>query len=287
MVRELTSIGGWSVVNQIGTLLYLSIDLFVINKVLGPVAGGRYSALLVWPTLLRTMAGYISGIFAPTFVKYFANEQWDDVRKYADDSIRLVGIVIGFPTAFVAGMSVPILSRWLGPSWITEAPLLCVMLFHLVVNLAVMPLFGLQAATNKLQVPGIVTLIAGLLNLALSWWLCSVPSIGIYGVPIAGAILLTAKNIFFTPIYVYSLIPGKKPRNPIYTLLPPIILSSVVGGGLYILTKNWIHSTWIGIMGVGLLTGFLYAIVVYYLVLHADERDRVNGLIAKVGIMRK
>ena len=40
-LRQLTGMGGWMVINQIGALLYLSIDLVVVNRMIGAEAGGR------------------------------------------------------------------------------------------------------------------------------------------------------------------------------------------------------------------------------------------------------
>ena len=71
-LKKLLGTGGWIVVNQIGTLLYLSIDLIVVNRVGGAVAGGRYAAVMQWSTLLRTIAGTIAGVFAPTILYHYA-----------------------------------------------------------------------------------------------------------------------------------------------------------------------------------------------------------------------
>jgi hypothetical protein len=76
-----------------------------------------------------------------------------------------------------------------------------IMVSHLAINMGVMPLFSIQVAMNKVRWPGIVTLIMGIGNLALAIFLAKYASWGIFGVAVAGAIVLTAKNALFTPIY--------------------------------------------------------------------------------------
>jgi hypothetical protein len=72
---------------------------------------------------------------------------------------------------------------------------------HLSINLAVLPLFFINVAHNKVRVPGIVTLIMGVGNIALAVALPFLTGWGYYGVAVAGAIVLTLKNAFFTPWY--------------------------------------------------------------------------------------
>ncbi len=52
-VRELFGMGGWIVVNQIGSLLFLNIDLIIANLVLGVKIAGEYGSILLFSTLLR------------------------------------------------------------------------------------------------------------------------------------------------------------------------------------------------------------------------------------------
>ncbi|HCB30647.1 MAG TPA: hypothetical protein DEP50_07980, partial [Acinetobacter lwoffii] len=46
--KKLRETGIWIALNQIGTLLLLSIDLLVVNRILGAEAGGRYASIMQW-----------------------------------------------------------------------------------------------------------------------------------------------------------------------------------------------------------------------------------------------
>jgi len=56
-------------------------------------------------------------------------------------------------------------------------------------------------ATNHVRLPGILTCVMGLGSLGLALLLAGPVGWGMYGVAVAGAVMLTAKNLVFTPLY--------------------------------------------------------------------------------------
>ncbi|MCX6343547.1 MAG: polysaccharide biosynthesis protein [Armatimonadetes bacterium] len=164
-LRQLTSTGFWVVISQLGTMLLLSVDLLIVNRLFGPDDGGRYGAILQWSILLRGIAGTVSGVFAPTMMYFYAHNDNDGLVRYAKRSVRLLGILIGLPVGLVCGFSRPLLTIWLDPSYAPLATLLVVMTVHLSLNLAYLPLHSITQATNQVRVPGIVQIIAGFINL--------------------------------------------------------------------------------------------------------------------------
>jgi O-antigen/teichoic acid export membrane protein len=66
ILRTQLSFGAWSVINLVGALLYMQIDLLVINRMLGPVPGGQYAALAQWSFLIRGLGGTVSTVLGPS-----------------------------------------------------------------------------------------------------------------------------------------------------------------------------------------------------------------------------
>ena len=193
--------GGWILINQIGVLLYLGIDLVVVNKMVGPEAGGQYGAVMIWSTKLRSLAGVVAGVFGPTIISLYGRQDTTGLVAYCRRAVKFVGLVMALPTGLICGFAQPLLGIWLGPSFEPLAPLMMLMSIHLCVNLAVFPLFNIQVATNRVRVPGILTCVMGVGNLGLALLLAGPVGWGMYGVAAAGAVMLTAKNLVFTPIY--------------------------------------------------------------------------------------
>ena len=185
-LRSLVSMGGWVSINNIGTILYLGIDLLVVNRMLGPEAGGRYAAVSQWSALLRTMAGMIVGLFGPTMLYYYARHDIDGLARYGRQAVKLVGLLMALPIGLICGLSVPLLQTWLGSGFIDLAWLMSLMTVHLCVNIAVMPLFGIQNATKHVRTPAIVTIAMGAGNLGLAILLAGPMGWGLYGPAAAG-----------------------------------------------------------------------------------------------------
>ncbi len=279
---RLSGMGGWMVINQVGSLLYLNIDLMVVNKMLGAVAGGQYGAVMMWSTMLRTLAGVMSGVFGPTIISLYGRNDMSALVTYCRRAVKFVGLMIALPIGLICGLAQPLLRIWLGPAFEPLAPLMMLMSIHLCVNLAVLPLFSIQVATNHVRVPGILTCIMGVGNLGLALLLAGPIGWGMYGVAAAGAVMLTAKNIIFTPIYAAHIL-GQKCRT-FYREIFPVVGTTLVLAGLgWWFARKFDLSTWLDLVLSGVIFTALYLLVTYQFLLTNEERKHVLSLIFPKG----
>lgn len=277
VMRELMSTGGWIVINQIGTLLFLSIDLIVVNRLLGAKAGGEYAAVLQWSVLLRGIAGTVAVVFAPTLLYYYAQKDISGLTLYSRRAVKFLGLVIALPIGLICGLSEPLLHVWLGKGFVHLAPLMSLMTLHLCINLGVLPLFNIQLATNDVRWPGIVTCAMGLANLGLALILAGPVGWGMYGVAAAGAITLTAKNAIFVPLYGAHII-GRR-RSTFYREMFPIILFTIAVAAACVYGSRLIGlASWPRILLFGSSVSLVYAAAVYRFALTNEERAAAKGL---------
>jgi membrane protein EpsK len=200
-VKELVGMGWWLFVSQVGALLFLRTDVWVCNRFVGAEAAGDYAAVLQWPALIREAGGLIGTVIAPMVVIYFARSETENIIRISTLAVRILSLSIAIPISMMCVLSPSLLRIWLGDSYVKLAPLMVVMLCHLVVNVGVTPLFNINEAMNKVRWPGLATLIGGIFSLLLALLFVTCFGWGIVGVATAGAIALTLKNMFFVPIY--------------------------------------------------------------------------------------
>jgi membrane protein EpsK len=152
-----------------------------------------------------------------------------------------------------------------------------VLLAHFGINLAVRPLLYIQIAFNKIRLPGIVTLLAGLVNLGLAFLIAWWGKWGYLGVALVGALIWTMRNTIFTPIYTAHII-----RAPWWCFFPGIAASLIgtlfVMGSSYGLTLIKMPANLISLAGNILLVSMLYATLVWILGLNNTERVLLNDL---------
>jgi O-antigen/teichoic acid export membrane protein len=280
-VRELFGMGGWVVVNQIGTLLFLNIDLIVANRVLGAKLAGEYGSILLFSTLLRGIAGAVSSVLYPTIVAKYAQNDLKSVHKLSARAVRLMGIIVALPVGLLCGLGSPFLRLWLGPSFGSLGLLLILMVWHLPINLAVLPLFGIQMAMNKVKMPGMVTLIMGVGNLALAIIFTSVFRWGPYGIAAAAAVALTLKNAIFTPIYSAYI-----QKIPWYTYIqstvPGAVFAIGIGASSFFVSNSLSINSWLSFILIGSILGIISIVMIYFLGLTAEDKSFILGYLPEV-----
>jgi len=279
-LKDLLTMGGWLIVNQIGYLLFLQIDLIVVNRLFGPIAGGEYASVLQWNMLLRTMAGVFAGVLMPMYMISYAKGNIEDLIKMSKMAVRFMGLGLAVPIGLACGLSSELLSVWIGPEFSKLAPLMILMLVHLTVNLAVIPLFSINICYNRIKIPGLVTLFMGVLNLVLAVIIPIVFDIGFYGVALAGAIVLTLKNALFTPWYASKVL-GIKAKTFISEMASGILATLAVFGFSWFLAGIWTIDSWIGLIVSGSVIAIFYAPIVWFLVLSKSERKLLTGMVGR------
>jgi membrane protein EpsK len=101
---------------------------------------------------------------------------------------------------------------------------------------------------------------------------------GLYGIAAAGAIMLTAKNVCFTPAYAGHIL-GKR-----WTIFwRELGLIALVTAGTFFLCRTvlWLRPVngWIEMCAFGSLVSAVYALAAYLVFLNRDERQMVRGMI--------
>ena len=200
-IKKLTSMSWWLLINQVGALLLSGAELWVCNRLLGPVAAGEYAVLLKLSVLLRRCGGLFAGLVGPMVLIYYAKKEYEALIRLVCLAMRLFCLLLTIPIVLICVFAKEILGYWINPEFSALSVILAVMLIHLVVNIGVYPLFALQPAFNRVRVPGSVTLASGIASVLLTILLVTKCDLGLIGIAMASAIVLTCKNAFFTPLY--------------------------------------------------------------------------------------
>ncbi|MCH1624884.1 MATE family efflux transporter [Fredinandcohnia quinoae] len=285
-LKELLSSGVWNSINHVGVILFLQIDLLVANLVVGPYETGRYAAILQIPLIIRTVSSGTASIFAPIIVSLYAKGNIIELKSYSNFSTKLNGLLFALPIGILICLGKEILQVWLGTEFINLYDLLLILIIPLVVGVAVIPLFHLPVALNKVRTPAIVTLILGVFNLILAFTLSKHFGMGLYGIALAGAIVLILKNVIFTPLYSAHI--TKQPLFSYFSgVIRPImgVLIVIVFGLItrkIINVENWYT---LGLNGVLIL--LLYVVFGYYFLINRSERKSITSLLFRRFYKRK
>jgi membrane protein EpsK len=280
VLKRLANTGGWTMVNQVGAVLYMGIEVLVANRLFGAELAGKYAAVLALPMLIRTLGGTIGMVFNPTATYYYARNDIAGLVTYEQRAVKCVGLMLALPIGLTCAFSEPLLRLWLGPAFAEWSPLLFLMTAHLCFNMAIFPLLGLQITTDRMKVPGILTLFIGLSNLGLAILLAGPMQWGLYGIAAAGAITMTLRHALFTPLHMAHVL--RTPRATFLRELTPILIVTaatiLLGRGV---ASVWEIAGWADLIAAGLAISVLSGASVYGLVLNPAERQMLRDALSK------
>lgn len=269
-LKSMFGMSSWLVINQIGSLLFLSIDLIIVNRYLGVDAQGRYASALQWAVLLRTFSIAVATAVTPIALDRHVRQDQRQLAKMAHSTVKWLGLALALPVGLLIGFAVPLLHTWLGPEFEDISLLLIVLVGHLSFNLAVRPLFSIQVALNKVKWPAIVSVILGVLNLFLAvWWV----NWGMYGlgVAVASGIVLTLRNALFVPLYgarIQSL-----PWYTFYRSILPGMFGAILAALMsYFVTIIFNVESWIQLIIAGMCVALPYIVVSALIFMNKEER---------------
>jgi len=279
-LRDLVHMGWWAVVNNIGSLLFLQIDLIIVNLIFGATATGEYAVVLVWATLIRGIAGTLAGVISPMIMTYYAKDKINEIILVSKSAVKGLGLFLALPIGLICGFAPELLTLWVGPQFAQLAPLMWILTLPLVINLSVLPLFTINVAFNKVRIPGIVTLIMGIGNIALAVILSLFTGWGYYGVAVAGAIVLTIKNTFFTPWYATKVMNISASSFNKFMIVGVIVSLAVIGAAILCGKILTISSLTMIVIAGGIISG-AYLIAIWYTGLNQFERDLITQYFPK------
>jgi membrane protein EpsK len=183
-----------------------------------------------------------------------------------------MGLAMALPIGLVCGFAPQLITIWVGPKFSFLAPLMIILTAHLVVNLAVLPLFSIEVAYNRISIPGMVTFIGGIMNFVLAVTLALYSGWGYYGVAISGAIILTLKNAIFTPWYSTRIL-GINVQTFTRSMLPGIIAFIILGVTAFTLGKIFPLSSLFPLFITGGILALVYLGFVWKFALSAFESN--------------
>lgn len=223
-LRAMSKTSSHVLLMQIGTIMTMSCELVIVNKLFGSHDAGRYAAVMQWLLLLRNATTALVVLFVPTILALAAERRSGALVNYTKRAMIWIAIGVALPTGYLCGLSPRILSVWLGPDFAGLWPIMVVQLMPLAITAAVVPLYSITLAADRVLLAGLVQIGVAIVGIVLGI------ALGSAGGPVWVAAgvgwSFALKEILFTPAYA-----ARNIGMPWHTFLSPIL----VAGGLFAL----------------------------------------------------
>jgi len=271
-LSSVTSMSGWVLLDQIGTVLFLSTELILVNKLCGSEAAGKYAVVLPWVVLLRAMVDIVSSILTPMYFTYYAKGEIENIIRLLRKSIKFLGLFLALPVGLICGFSSSLLAIWVGPSFTPLAPLMCILVGHLVLSLAILPVFAVQVTFNKVRIPAVVTFFTGIGQIVLAIFFVRKFGWGIYGVALSVVMVFLLRNIGFSLLYVANILKIKI-RTCIFSLIPGILSMLIISGFSVVLNYFYKPLNWTGLLFYCIIISAAYFFITIRFIFNSEDKN--------------
>lgn len=255
-LRAMSKTSGHVLLMQIGTVMTMSCELVIVNRLFGSHEAGRYAAAMQWLLLLRNATTALVVLCVPTILSLAAARRKDELVGYTTRAMIWIAVCVALPAGYLCGLSPRILSAWLGPDFASLWPVMVVQLAPLAVTAAVVPLYSITLAADRVLVAGIAQIGVAVIGIGLG---VALGSIGLAGVAMGVGWSFALKEILFTPAYA-----ARNIDMPASTFLKPLFLAA--GLVLLIAAISWVvgevlhPSTIPGLAVAGMVVTIIYSL---------------------------
>ncbi len=276
---EITEVAKWILVDQIGTLLLLQLSLIIVNKEFGTAAGGEYAIVIMFFNLLWSITGLITSVLSPMYYTYYARRLFTTIHDLSVVSVKCIGLMMALPIALICIFSPQLLTVWVGEEFTHLSILLWILLIPLTMIVSTRPLVLSYSAYNKLRIPAMVTIIAGILNLILALTLPYVYDLGMYGIALAFILAMWLRNVIFIPWYAAK-VQGVTPAAFYKPTVPgTLAYFALVIIGYPLVSILAIPASIVDVALVSAVISLVYLTIVIRVILTERERDLIRSIL--------
>ena len=278
--KQLLSAGVFNSVIMLGNNLMTQIDLIVGNRYIqDSELIGKYAVILLFSNTIRQISSAISSAFSPTTIKLYAQKKYDELIKYTNNSVSFCGTMLGLIIPIIATLLVPFVGIWLQEDFSSLKYLIVFMLIPLIPNLAITQLNVLNQAVNKLKIPAIASITAGVINIILALEFVNRFKLGIFGIALASVISFTLRNLIFIPLYAAYI---TKQKWYIYykPLIKSFLISIIICIVSFVIQRYYVINSIIDLFIIGIILMLIYG-TISYLTLNKNDKKAVKKFIKK------
>lgn len=278
-IKELISCGIWNTVNQLSKILLSGLDLLIVNIFIGASAAGEYAIVQTMPNLIQSLVGTLVGVFVPQFTILYAQKKQDELIGSINYSIKIMGLLITLPISFLIIFGDIFFSLWVPGENVYRLHILSLLLIvPMIITGSINTIFNVYTVTNKLKLPALILLLAGIIKSGLVFLCLLITPLGIFAIPFVSSIVDIVTNLCFTPIYGAKCL-GIKWNTFYIALLRGTICALVMMCICYLLRSQIDVNTWIELFIVAGISTIIALIINVHIVFNRKERKEVIMMI--------
>lgn len=264
---ELLSSSIWNAINTFGNTMLAGMSMILANIFYGSASSGTYSVVQTVPQFISGVIVMLVGVFYPVITYKYAQNDKNGLILKIEMAQKVVGVFGCSVIVIFSALATEFFTLWTpgqNASYLSTLSLVTI-LPHILIA-CIWPLTNLNVVMNKVKIPAIFTLGAGLANVVIAFIIYKTTSIGAISLPIISTLLQYLWIGGFIPLYAcYNL------KVNVLTFYPTVIKAIITSVGVFILIillkKIFFLNTWMKFIlfggCAGIMTFAVMSIVIF------------------------
>lgn len=272
---ELLSSSGWNAINTFGNTLLAGMSMILANMFYGAEASGAYSIVQTVPQFICGVIVMLVGVFYPVITYKFAQNDIKGLVSELHNAQKLVGVFGCSVIVVFSALATEFFALWTPGQDAEYLSLLSfVTILPHVLIACVWPLTNLNVVMNKVKVPALFTLGAGVANVLIAYIVYRIASPGVVSLPIISTVLQYIWIGIFIPLYAsYNL--KVKPWTFYPTVIKAFITSVVIFICISFAKEVVVLDDWLSFILFGGSTGIVTIIVMAVVIMGPRQMIKV------------
>ena len=273
-LKKVVLSGMWNLINRLGTVLSINLDILFVNIFLGPIDTGIFGLTKIIPNFFYTITGTLISVFFPNLIELYALNKYKEMMEEIISSMKLFSFLFSVPLVIFLSFGDIFFSLWL-PS--QDSVLLYKLSSILLASMAVIGpttvIFNIFTVVNKLKLNSIAILCTGIINSIAILLSLKYTNWGLIGVAMIPTSVNLIRNILITIPYGAICL-----NSPWYKFFP-IAIKAFISVLLVVIIGEIIkcqlfnnYYTWIDFIESSIILVFINFIMQYNIVLNKKER---------------
>lgn len=276
-VMELVKSGIWNSVNNLGSILTMSLGVFLANKFIGTSESGDMSIVQTLPQFMTSVISAIYGVLLARIAVVYARGDKEATQNMVVNTQKILGIICTVPAAMIIIYGEYFFKLWVPNENAHYLQLLSIIsVIPVLLHSSMWTVYGLNVTNNKIKTPALVLIGTGLISVLITLILLKTTDLGVFAVTGVSSFCNTIFYLFFIPMYA-----AKKMDFPIGVFYPHIIKSLIytvfITAVFYPVTKasSGLLDSWIGFFVIAGLSEIVGVVIYFFTVCSQNDRAMI------------
>lgn len=276
-VMELVKSGIWNSVNNLGSILTMSLGVLLANKFIGTSESGDMSIVQTLPQFMTSVISAVYGVLLARIAVVYAQGNKEATQQTVINTQKILGIICTVPAVMIIIYGEYFFRLWVPNEDAHYLQMLSIIsVIPVLLHSSMWTVYGLNVTNNKIKTPALVLIGTGLISVLITLILLKTTNLGVFAVTGVSSFCNTVFYLIFIPMYA-----ARKMDFPIGVFYPHIIKSllytAVMALVFYPITKvcSGFLNSWVGFFVMAGLSEVIGVVIYFFTVCSKNDRRMI------------